>query len=119
MKKNKELKKMLEKYSAQISAPNTLSQKKEKEIPVKIEQTKNNNISLNSEDIVQNLEPRNKKLEEMLKKLNTERNIYEYNNLNTSHLSGHLSYNGKSNNNINNSFISERNVNLKKNKNNS
>jgi hypothetical protein len=116
MKKNKELKKMLEKYSAQISTPNTLSQKKEKEIPVKIEQTKNNNISLNSEDIVQNLEPRNKKLEEMLKKLNTERNIYDYNNLNTSHLSGHLSYNGKSNN-INNSFISERNVNLKRNKN--
>ena len=118
MNKNKELKKMLEKYSAQISTPNTLSQKKEKEIPVKIEQTKNNNISLNSEDIVQNLEPRNKKLEEMLKKLNTERNIYDYNNLNTSHLSGHLSYNGKSNN-INNSFISERNVNLKRNKNNS
>ena len=119
MRRNKELEKMLEKYNAQINNPKSLSNKKEKEKQIKLDNFKKTTISLNSEDIVEHFEPRNKKLEEMLKKLNTERNIYEYNNLNTSHLSGHLSYNGKSNNNINNSFISERNVNLKKNKNNS
>ena len=116
MRRNKELEKMLEKYNAQINNPKSLSNKKEKEKPIKLDNFKKTTISLNSEDIVEHFEPRNKKLEEMLKKLNTERNIYEYNNLNTSKISGHHSFNGKSNN-INSSFISERNI--KQNKNNS